>query len=150
MKPPIYVDLDNTLISGEAGPGQIIVYKRPGTDAFLKRLSKLGKLWLCTHGVRVHAEESLRVIGARDYFHGIICREHLNRVTPGRGPRLAPPGFMFDDYPVGSWLYDLKATALGIGPDLWIKVEKFGPDSPDQDGLRKAYKELLRRVRKSA
>jgi len=150
-RPIFWLDLDNTLISGvQDGPSRIVVQRRPGARKFVEHLSRLGDVGLCTHGVREHAEESLNTIGMRDRFSTIICREDLNEVVPGQGPRLGRPGYMFDDFPVGSWLYDLKATALGIGPDLWIQVDYFGPGSPDKDGLRRAYLELLRRVRKIA
>ena len=146
-RPDIWIDLDNTLISGVQEGGKMVVYRRPGARKFTEYLSRIGNLNLCTHGVRDHAEQSLQTIGLRDRFKRIISREDLDRVQPGIGPRIGRPGFMFDDFEVGSWLYDLKATALGIGPELWIQVEYFGPGSPDRDGLRKGYLELLRRVR---
>lgn len=151
MKPRFWIDLDNTLISGtQEGDERVIVYRRPGARKFLAKLKELGSLGLCTHGVREHARNALRVTELAGYFDKVLTREDLDRVQPGKGPRLGEPGYMFDDYPVGSWLYDLKATALGIGPALWITVEKFGPDSPDRDGLRKAYMEFIRRVKASA
>lgn len=145
-----YVDLDNTLISGEPGTNKVVVYKRPGAHRFLNTLRGLGRVTLVTHGTEEHAYQALRVTGLSRHFKRLICREQLDRVTPGVGPLLAAPGFMFDDMPVGHWLYDLKATALGIGPDLWIQVEKFSSEFPDRSGLRKALAELARRVKKSA
>lgn len=150
-KPIFYVDLDNTLIAGDvAEPGKVVVYKRPGTHRFLSILSGVGDLCLLTHGVREHADESLRVIGVTNHFKKVLSREDLDRVVPGVGPRLGAPGFMFDDYPVGSWLYDLKSTAIGIGPRLWIQVEKFSLEHPDKGGLKKALNELCRRMQKIA
>ncbi len=150
MKPNFYVDLDNTLISGESQGDQVVVYKRPGANRFLNSLRRIGTVILLTHGTRDHAREALKVTGLWQHFKRVICREDLDRVVPGVGPVLAPPGYMFDDMPVGHWLYDLKATALGIGPDLWIQVEKFSSEYPDKGGLRKALAELVRRVKKSA
>lgn len=150
MRPNFYVDLDNTLISGEPQETQVVVYKRPGSHRFLNTLRGFGNVTLLTHGTIDHATEALRVTGLSRHFKRILSREDLDRVKPGVGPRLAPPGYMFDDMPVGHWLYELKATALGIGPDLWIQVEKFSSEYPDKGGLRKALAELVRRVKKSA
>lgn len=150
-RPVFWLDLDNTLISGvQESPERVVVTRRPGVRKFLEKLGKIGDLGLCTHGVRDHAEQSLRVLGARDKFKWVLSREDLDKVVPGVGPRLGKPGYMFDDFAVGSWLYDLKATALGISPDLWIQVEYFGPGVPDKDGLRKGYIELVRRVGETA
>lgn len=150
MRPNFYVDLDNTLISGEQEGSQVVVYKRPGAHRFLNNLRKIGNVTLVTHGTRDHAREALRVTGLGKHFRRVICREDLDRVVPGVGPALAPPGYMFDDYAVGSWLFDLKTTALGIGANFWIQVEKFSTEHPDRDGLKKALAEMIRRVRKSA
>lgn len=151
MRPTFYVDLDNTLISGEPKDEEtVMIYKRPGANRFLNFLRRYGNVVLLTHGTRDHARDALRVTGLAAHFRRVICREDLDRVVPGVGPALAPPGFMFDDMPVGHWLYDLKTTALGIGPDLWIQVEKFSSEYPDKGGLKKALCELARRLRKSA
>lgn len=149
-KPMLWTDLDNTLISGVPDGSRVYVQRRPGARKFIEHLTRLGDVGLCTHGVREHADLALKTIGLTDAFKQIISREDLDKVVPGVGPCLGRPGFMFDDFPVGSWLYDLKATALGISPGLWIQVDYFGPGSPDRDGLRKGYMELMRRVRKSA
>ena len=141
----LYCDLDNTLIMGVQNGNQIHVIVRPGAVKFLKRLAAIGDLWLMTHGVRSHARESLRVMGTRPLFKGILSREDYGHLVPGDKP-IAPPGFIFDDFPVGSWLYDLKATALGINRGLWIEVEPFAFDKPDTGALSRAYHELVRRV----
>ena len=145
-RPRLYVDLDNTLICGDVGDNQVVVYKRPGATRFLRWLASFGDVFLLTHGTREHAKKSLEVTGFGSFFKGVIAREDLSRVTPGKGPKIASRGYMFDDFPVGSWLYDLKATAIGIGPEHWIQVDYFGPGAPDEGGLAKAAKELARRV----
>lgn len=149
-KARFFVDLDNTLISGDVDDvnNRVVVYRRPGAEKFLTTLRTLGDVILLTHGVKEHAREALRVTGLGQFFKFSITREDLDRVTPVTGKPIAPPGIMFDDYPVGSWLYDLKATAIGTygHHDLWIQVERFGFDKPDRDGLKKALIELKRRI----
>lgn len=140
----LYTDLDATLIDSEENGENVEVFVRPGAVPFLKRLAKIGDLWLVTHGTRDHARNALRVMKTRPLFKGLITREDLYKRR-----QVAPPGFIFDDFPVGSWLYNLKATALGIDPYFWIKVEPFRVhERPDRGGLDHAFKELVRRVYK--
>lgn len=142
----LYTDLDETLISGSGAS----IVKRPGADRFIRTLSSIGDLWLITCGSLAHATIAMNVIDPRhEHFKGMITREDLElafddyRVVRN----LAPPGFVFDDFPVGSWVYDVKSAALGIGPKLWIQVEPFHPSEQDRGGLNKALAEFARRLR---
>lgn len=166
----IYTDLDNVLINpvmgGRDGYSVVGIVPRPEAEWFLSKLASYGELWLLTASAGDHPFRGLRTISprARDYFAGFITREDLALVEEqiqvvknarvSREERLelwgliqpiAPPGPIFDDYPVGSRMFEMKATAVGIGPEDWIQVEKFDQGMPDRQGLRKAYAEFKRR-----
>ena len=172
VKNLIYVDLDDTLIHAEADPetrvvGRIIV--RPGASAFIRRLGQMGTVVLLTHAPRDHAMRGLKAIGsASEVFVNVISREDLQPVidqieainsTPKLREKdkirlyrevlpIAPPGFMIDDWPVGSWMYWLKSCALGIGRNQWIQVIPFDPYKTNGAALNYAYYELYKRVAK--
>jgi len=164
----IYIDLDNTLVNPVTDIlGSVLaILPRPGAEEFLSKLSRDGDIWLLTAATRGHANNALDVLApVSRKFRGIISIEdmepvkeqldvilndqaltvddqvHLwNQIRP-----LFPPGVMFDDYPVGSWMYLLKAASLGIPPDKWIQVEHFGNGKADNGGLKKAYAEFRKR-----
>jgi hypothetical protein len=165
----LYTDLDDVLVHPVlGGPMDDVVgiIPRPGVDRFIRDLSRHGDVWLLTASMRGHAERALRTIAsAARLLAGVITREDLAPVEEqilvvetavvDEATRrelwsliepVAPPGFVFDDYPVGSGMFILKATAVGIGPESWIRVEPFlGKSGPD-DGLRRAYMEFRRRA----
>ncbi len=165
----LYVDLDNTLINPviDKSGNVVDIIPRPHVDWFLKKLAKNGSPWLLTAASRLHAERALKVIGSMSgVFKGLISIEDMseiedqldairlnsglsrdekwaewNKIRP-----IAPPGIMFDDYPVGSGIFMLKAAAIGIGADDWVKVDHYGDGEEDRDGLKKAYAEFKRRT----
>lgn len=172
MENLIYVDLDDTLIHAEEDPetrvvGRIIV--RPGASAFIRRLGQMGTVVLLTHAKRSHAMRGLEAIGsASKVFVDVISREDLQPVidqieainsTPKLRDKdkirlyrevlpIAPPGFMIDDWGVGSWMYWLKSSAIGIGRNQWIQVMPFDPYKTNGAALNHAYYELYKRVAK--
>lgn len=170
----IYVDLDHTLVNpvvDEEFPYEVVdIIPRPGAYEFLTRLRKHGEPWLLTASERRHAARALEVLGpAAERFAGVLSREDLwpveaqihvvesavvedheraalwKLIEP-----VAPPGPVFDDFPVGSPMYLLKSYAVGIGPERWIQVEPFVEGFPDRGGLAKAYNEFIRRFYPSA
>jgi hypothetical protein len=171
VRRPIYVDLDNTLIApvfaDEPGPGRIVdIRVRPWAPEFLAALSRHGDLILLTHSKLEHAEAALERIGpTANLFAAVLTREDLqpvidqmDAVVETRGlepeevdrlleeiPPIAPPGFVFDDMPMWSRGYRMKAIATGIGPDMWIEVPYYGSSGHDRKGLEKAYQEFLKR-----
>lgn len=165
----IYVDLDETLIGNvvDANRNIIKIIPRPDVNWFLRLLASRGELWLLTLGTRDHAEDAMKALGrSAELFRGMITREDLIPVedqilvvmeTPGLTlieqedlwdliKPIAPPGIMFDDHSIGSGIWLLKSKAIGIDEASWIKVEAFGPNRPDRNGLRKAYAEFSNRV----
>lgn len=167
----IYVDLDNVLVrSVMGGPFMhygVQIVPRPDAEWFLRKLAGHGEPWLLTASSGDHPRRALRALGpsALRHFSGLITREDLAIVeaqiqvvltarvdeSERRGlwsliDPIAPPGFVFDDFPVGSDVFALKATAVGIGPERWIQVESFDTENPDRGGLRKAYAEFCSRL----
>jgi len=167
----LYCDLDNVLVrSVIGGPFMhdvVRIVPRPDAEWFLRNLAGHGELWLLTASSGDHPRRALRTLGpsALRHFSGFITREDLAIVeaqiqvvlttraddSERRGlwsliDPIAPPGFVFDDFPVESDVFALKATAVGIGPEHWIQVESFDNESPDRGGLRKAYAEFHRRL----
>lgn len=167
----IYCDLDDVLVrSVMGGPFMndiVQIVPRPDAEWFLRKLAGHGELWLLTASSGDHPRRALRALGPSTsrHFSGFITREDLAIVeaqiqvvrtarvddSERRGlwsliDPIAPPGFVFDDFPVGSDVFALKATAVGIGPEHWIQVESFDDESPDRSGLRKAYAEFLTRL----
>lgn len=166
----VYVDLDGTLIHAEteAATDRVIrIFVRPGASTFLHRIAQIGEVVLLTHATKDHAEEALKELGAAaEIFKERITREDLAPIidqfeaidsTPGLSERrrlelyqeilpISPPGFMIDDYPVGSWMYWLKSTAIGIGPNEWIQISRFHSRRSIGAGLQAAYVELLRKM----
>jgi len=165
----IYCDLDNVLVHPVLGgplKDQVIrIVPRPNADWFLRKLAGQGDVWLLTASCCGHPGRALRVLGpSTNVLSGVISREHLAPVEEqirvvqeaGVGEQerrelwslirpIAPPGVVFDDFPVGSDMFLLKATAVGIGPEHWVQVEHFGEGRPDNGGLRRAYAEFRRR-----
>ena len=167
----IYTDLDHVLVNpvmgGPDGLDVVRIIPRPDAEWFLSKLASRGELWLMTASAGDHPWRALSTITPdfAKYFSGYITREQLAfieeqihvvrsaQVDPetrrelwGLIQPLAEPGIMFDDYPVGSSMFNLKATAIGIGPQEWIQVEAFDSRGPDRSGLRKAYQEFKRRL----
>lgn len=166
----IYSDLDNVLINpvmgGPALEDVVRIVPRPDAEWFLSKLARHGELWMLTLSAGDHPGNALRALGPRAarFFSGVISREDMELVaeqikviqeadvSPAERAELwslvrpiAPPGVVFDDFPVGSEMFVLKATAVGIGPEHWIEVEDFAEGRPDRGGLRKAYAEFRRR-----
>lgn len=158
----IYVDLDNVLVNPVLlDRGRVRIDPRPGADRFLAALARHGRLCLLTASNPYHAHHGLKALGSAGglFAHAITRRElapieEQLRVVLGANvgeeerarlwssiQPLAAPGVVFDDYPAGSGMYLLKATAVGIGPGHWIQVEAFN-GQPDRDGLAKAYEEF--------
>lgn len=146
--------------------GGYSITKRPGVDQFIRSLSSHGELYVLSHATRDHVLNALEAIGDSSHaFQGILSREDLQPVIdqleivtsePGLSerersrlimeiPPIAPRGVMFDDFPPRSWMYSIKATALGIDERHWIQVAPFNDLKPDRRGLEKAYQEYLRR-----
>lgn len=158
----LYVDLDETLVAN-LFDGRII--PRPGAKGFLSDLSRHGDLVLLTASARSHASEALGTLGpAARLFRSIVTREDLAPIAaqievietadvPEAGkaelyesvPPILPPGYVFDDFGVGSWVYALKGLATGTPPERWIGVDQFTYKHPDRGGLRKAYREFRKR-----
>jgi len=168
MGRPIYVDLDATLIDSDVDElGNVVhIEARPGAARFLQKLSKHGDLFLLTHAMRPHVKNAFRVIGkSSKLFVGVISREDMEPVIEQidyivNDPRLtdeekgmlyqeirplSPRGYVFDDQPVGSELYLLKAATVGAKPNDWIKVRPFKRGRTGGQELDRAYREYLRR-----
>jgi len=150
-RPNLYVDLDSTLIHPVGAEGDRIYVKvRPGIEWFFRSLAQVGKVNILTHGVREHAHRALPLLPAK-YINLVVAREDMQPVANAleykQTPRpILPPGPIFDDYPWGSWLANLKSAAVGIRePRYWIQVERFDFDAPDRGGLKKAFGEFIRR-----
>lgn len=162
---PLYVDLDATLIhSEEDRDGEFRIYPRPGADRFLKRLARHGDVYILSHATLPHVQDALPYLGdGAAYLSGIITREdlkpvidELNRLESERLPRpererrragiepIVPPGVIFDDQPVDSVYYRIKATAMGIGPGMWIQVPAYVRPMRDDDALERAYRKFQR------
>ena len=166
----IYCDNDNTLTAPEwsnSGGNEIVdIHVRPKAEWFLEQLSKHGEIYVITAATKEYATQALARLGeARKLIKGIISREDMLPISNAivdlecdpelewieKQRRYAelkplyPEGFLFDDYPVGGWLYKLKAKIVGIDESKWIKVQPFGVHDPDNNGLEKAYKEFLER-----
>lgn len=167
----IYCDNDNTLTAPEWSPtggNEIVnVLVRPKAEWFLEQLSKHGEVYIITAATKDYATRALERLGdARKFIKGVLSREDMlpvsNKIVDIEcNPELewiekerlyqkikpiAPEGFIFDDYPVGGWLYKLKSKVIGINESKWIKVKPFGPNDPDDGGLEKAYAEFVERL----
>jgi hypothetical protein len=172
MRKPIYSDMDNVLVAPiiEHGTNDAVdLIVRPGVDEFLGNLSRYGDLCLLTAASAVWAKKVLKRIGpSARLFKDVVTREDMVPISKQieiveKSPGLTdtdredlyreikpmlPPGVIFDDYPVGSWMYRLKGFATGIvylNPSLWVQVEEFNQDGVDDGGLEKAYLEFKKR-----
>lgn len=158
---PIYVDLDDTLIH----PEDRAVYPRPGAADFLRNLAKHGAVYIMSHAILDHVQHALPYLGwGTSYLSGIISREDYqgvinevdridaSPVSPAEKeglrskiPPVFAPGVIFDDWQVGSWIYRYKATTLGIGPEMWLKVPPYNPANRGDDALDRAYQTFVRK-----
>lgn len=167
MDNPIYSDLDETLIHNELDHhGNLIrIHPRPGAGEFLKNLSKHGDVYILSHGTVAHVMSALPQIGPGiEAVTGVLAREDLQPVInelerieemPIRSrekkrlrAEIAPivlPGVIFDDQPVGSWLYAIKSIAMGTGPGTWIEVPAYSRPTPKDRALEKAYRKFRKR-----
>lgn len=166
----LYCDLDEVLVSPIRAKadrhGLVPVVPRPGAERFFSDLSKHGPVVLLSSAARLHVDNALRILGpgVTRYLRGIYTREDLAGIAeqidvvdhapiPTQEklalyesiPPILEPGYMFDDFPVGSWMYALKGIATATPPERWIQVEAFEYPAPDRGGLRKAYTEFLKR-----
>lgn len=175
--PPIYVDLDLTLsypVYTDATKAKVSRFVfRPGAFEFLGALSAYGDLRLLTASEDGWAEDALSLRGdLRRFFSKIIAREEMAQVESqivsifklagvseseklGMVSMVQPivePGVIFDDQAYGSAIWMLKSVSVGtydMGPDLWIRVDKFSRGNPDGSGLERAlYKFRTRNVRR--
>ncbi len=161
MRNPIFCDLDDTLIHPDNGA----IYPRPGAADFLRNLSKHGAVYIMSHATLPHIEKALPYLGwGASYLSGIISREdyqwvidevdgiYTSPISPaereglrGNIPPVFAPGVIFDDQRVGSWIYLYKATTLGIGPEMWLKVPAYNPANRGDDALDRAYRTFVRK-----
>jgi hypothetical protein len=160
-----YIDLDETLLTGVETVSGLMPRVRPDAGWFLRMMSTHCDLWLLTRANKAWAEEGLQAIGpTASVFVGMISREDLLPIqeqievifNAGLSenetdallreiPPIAPAGVIFDDFQIGSFMYWIKALAVGIGEYQWIQVEEFSKKSPDRGGLHKAYLEFKRK-----
>lgn len=167
---PIYSDMDNVLV----GPiknrqGELIGAEiRPDAAWFLETLSRYGDVALLTSANRTWANYVLEELGpaakflknvytVEDLYPVALALEMIDRAglsqrdkeeLYGQVAPILSPGVVFDDYPVGSWMYWLKGLATGIAninPRMWIEVEPFEAGMRDRGGLRRAFAEFLNR-----
>lgn len=169
MGRPIYVDLDDTLITSVTdGDGDVIeIVPRPGVNSFLGKLSRHGNLFLLTHAMTPHVDDAFRALGSvTRMFTGVISRETMepvieqvdyllenpdltadqklalyNEIVP-----IVPRGVVFDDQPVGSQLYLYKAASVGASPEDWIQVPPFKLTTRRDRHLEGAYREYRMRA----
>jgi NLI interacting factor-like phosphatase len=164
----IYLDLDETLIGNVVDPaGNVLeIYPRPGARWFIRTMANHGDVWMLTAAAQEHAKRALRKLSPESrLFRGVISREDLEPIekqidivlgTPGLSEEdrlelweqikpIAPPGVIFDDFPVGSKMYAMKSKAVGIDDSRWIQVDPYVPGIPDHQGLKRAYSEFLQR-----
>jgi hypothetical protein len=166
----LYSDLDEVLVSPiRSKPddaGMVPIVPRPGAKRFLADLSQHGDVVLISHGTRPHVARGIEMLGdGARYLRGVITREDMEPIQaqidvveksglPDETkvdlyqeiPPIFEPGFVFDDFPVGSWMYALKGIATATPPERWIQVEAFVYPKPDRGGLRKAYVEFTKRL----
>lgn len=164
----IYCDNDNTLTC-PIWEGNVVseIRVRPKADWFLEQLSKHGEVYVITAANREYAQTALSRLGpAFKHVKGVISREDMAIVASKLADiemnydvdfvekerlysEIEPAfesGYLFDDYPIGGWLYRLKATVVGIDETKWIKVQPFSATEPDNGGLEQAYNEFLTRI----
>lgn len=165
----IYVDLDETLIANvldQERENVLQIIPRPGVQWFLRTLAMHGEICLLTASMRKHAQRALQLLRPESrLFKCIITYETMEpiaeqlqvvRETPGLTDDermnlweeirpLAPPGIVFDDAEVGTYLWALKSKAVGIDDSMWINVESYLPGLPDRQGLKRAYSEFVAR-----
>jgi len=166
----LYSDLDEVLVSPirsmPDAEGMVPIVPRPGADRFLADLTQHGDVVLLSHGTQAHVARGIEMLGdGARYLRGVITREDLDPIQaqidvveksglPEQTkldlyqeiPPIFEPGFVFDDFAVGTWMYALKGIATATPPERWIQVEPFMYPKPDRGGLRKAYLEFTRRL----
>jgi hypothetical protein len=168
-KQPIYTDLDNVLVYAILDPKTdrpVDLVVHPDAGWFLETVSRYGDLSLLTSANLDWATYALKRLGrSAKHFSHVYTNEdlypvaaHLEMIERAH-PRdreelheqvasILPPGVIFDDYPVKSWMYLLKGLATGItriDPELWITVEKFEHPQEKSMSLRRAFGEFLKR-----
>lgn len=170
----IYVDLDRTLVAPvyrdpEEGLVEDVLV-RPLADWFLDELGLRGDVHVLSLGSRAHVEDALGRLGAAARpVLSITTAEDLDPVVervwdeldrfPLSSPAdektllakirpIRPPGFMIDDHAPGTDVFLVKAAALGIGRDRWVRVSPFYPDR-DPGGLEDALERLDERMGRS-
>lgn len=161
-RPRAYIDMDETLLTGVETTRGLMPRMRPDAGLFLRMISAHCDLWLLTMASREWAEEGMRAVGpTSSVFVGMITREDLlpieeqiavifnsglseaeTKALLGEVQPIALQGVIFDDFPVGSWMYWIKSLAVGIGPEQWMQVDKFSKDHPGRGGLMKAYEKF--------
>lgn len=164
----LYTDMDETLI----GPVRNAVDQdvmsdfviRPGVGEFLKALSGHGDVVVLTAASREWAGQVIPKLPGNSLIRDVVTREDMSPIAEQMAvimdsgtphfiredlyrevAPLFPTGFMFDDFPIGSEMWRYKSLAAGIPEHRWVQVERFTPSIPDRGGLRKAYKEFLKR-----
>lgn len=165
----LYVDLDSTLIDSDVDKlGNVVkIHARPGAGRFLEKLSRHGDLFLLTHAMRDHVKNAFQVLGKpTKLFVDVISREDMEPIieqvdyllkdvrltSEERGmlyqeiAPIAPRGYIFDDQPVGSYLYLVKTAAVGARPKDWIQVKAFRHGTTSGNALESAYQEYLSRA----
>ena len=164
----LYTDMDETLIGpvrNHVDPDFMSGFVvRPGVGEFLDALSDHGDVVVLTAASREWADHVIPQLPRFKVIKDVVTREDMIPIAEqihvieesGTPPfireelyrevmPLFPTGFMFDDFPVGSEMWRYKSLAAGIPENRWIRVERFTPELPDRGGLRKAYREFLKR-----
>lgn len=172
----LYVDLDETLIGPVRDwrePSVMTGFKlRPGVREFLQELSKHGRITILTAASFDWAREVVPQLPGMTLVRQVVTREELYPIAEQMAvieeapvteeerealyrevEPIYPTGYMFDDYPVGSWMWRYKSLAAGIPPKRWIQVSRFTPETPDREGLsglKEAIREFRRRLKAGA
>ncbi len=174
--PPIFVDLDFTLSYPVFKDVERTIVSRfvfrPGAYEFLDALSKFGDLQMLTASREGWAEDALSSRkDLRSFFSRIITMEDMAGIEDkveaifslagvsdsekldmlGTVKPITDVGVVFDDQAYGSDVWFLKSLAVGIynmGPDLWVRVDRFSRENPDASGLERAlHRFRIRNVR---
>lgn len=172
---PVYIDLDFTIsypvyTDEEKKEVDHFVF-RPGALPFLEALSRHGELILLTASEGGWAKEALSERPDLErMFSAIITMKEMEPIEKqliwifgiaglsedeklgmvGMIKPIASPGIVFDDQAYGSSAWYLKAVAIGtfdLGPELWIKVDRFSRSNPDLNGLERAFHRFKSRNR---
>lgn len=162
----IYVDLDETLITSTLDENGFVtgMFVRPWAREFLRKLAKRGSVHLLSMGSKPHVDRAIKLLYPEsEIFESVTTREDLKEIEGVVETLLDPSlerdqaqliwnmikpilskGIMFDDQGYDSFVYAVKSAALGIDESSWIRVKAYERPDPEDDGLRKAYGDLLR------